>query len=70
MRPLSFKNWISNFKNVDLPIGDLANDIANDKIFPSTSDKQEIYSYLRKKRACNEALETFEHAWNYYIKTR
>lgn len=66
----SFKTWILKFKNVDLPIGDLANDISHDKNFPNIANKQEIYNYLVSKHACDEAIETFEHAWEYYIKTK
>lgn len=40
---VTFKSWIAEFKGVDLPIGDYANDIARDKNFPDTEDLQKNF---------------------------
>ena len=42
--PWTFKTWIANFKGVDLPIGDYANDIGRDENFPDTEDYQVVLS--------------------------
>lgn len=66
---MNFKSWILKFKDVNLPIGDLAREIYPDSNFPTTSDKQEIYNYLKNTNACDEILEIFDHAFDYYFKT-
>lgn len=70
MAKISFRNWVVKFESVDLPIGDLANDIKTDSRFPKENDKEIIMRYLRNRRACKDAIETFENAWNYYLKSR
>lgn len=65
--PWTFKTWIESFKNVDLPIGDLADDILRDKEFPRDSnDFHEILEYLYEKTGIH-VIEAFCDAWNYYI---
>ena len=40
----SFYSWLSQFKNDDTPVGDLARDVRFDKKFPRHSDSRK---YLR-----------------------
>lgn len=47
--PWTFKTWISRFKGVDLPIGDLADDITRDSDFPEHDDFGEIHEYINQK---------------------
>lgn len=65
-----FVTWLENFKSVDLPIGDLANDVLSDKEFPKKSDKELILNHLRKKHACYEVIKTFEVVWDFYLKSK
>lgn len=66
--PWTFKTWIANFQGVDLPIGDLASDIAKDPDFPDDDDDfSEIYDHLQSKRSCRQALNTFVIVWNFYL---
>jgi uncharacterized protein YozE (UPF0346 family) len=65
-----FRTWILHFVDVDLPIGDLASDIKNDPEFPRANKKEVILEYLRSRQAIPEAIQTFEDAWDYYLKSR
>ena len=43
----SYYNWITLFKNIETPIGELATNIAGDPCFPKYSDSpQEILDYI------------------------
>nr|DAY56189.1 MAG TPA: YozE [Caudoviricetes sp.] len=64
---VTFKSWIAEFKGVDLPIGDYANDIARDKNFPDTEDLQKILDYLTFH---NADIEMFEAIWDFYQRTK
>jgi len=69
--PWTFKTWIANFKNVDLPIGDLADDILRSLDFPEEDDFGEIYEYLSVKAKGRSAiLETFALVWAFYQASR
>ena len=65
--PWTFKTWILKFKGVDLPIGDLANDVSEDSNFPDDDDLSEIYDYLISKHATEPVLDTFVTSWNFYL---
>lgn len=62
-----FQKWLSHFETVDRPIGDLAKDVAADKDFPTVSDKAVILNHLKANHACDEALETFESVWAFFL---
>lgn len=62
-----FKEWIAHFKNIDLPIGDLAKDIYESKDFPEDDNLIDILNYLLSKKASEEAIQTFIQAWEYYL---
>ncbi len=69
--PWTFKAWITCFKNVDLPIGDLANAIASDGNFPEEDYFIEIWEYISLKcKNDSDTLETFALAWNYYLASK
>ncbi|SPF47575.1 conserved hypothetical protein [Candidatus Desulfosporosinus infrequens] len=64
----SFYDWcISNYENQDNPAGDLTRDMQGDRDYPETvAEKSVIINYLRRRRACKEALDTFNRVWNLY----
>lgn len=65
--PWTFKNWIVCFKDVDLPIGDLANDISGDPDFPTEDYFGEILEHIDNKcKGAPDVIETFVLAWSYY----
>ncbi len=69
--PWTFKTWITHFKNVDLPIGDLANDILKDNDFPDEDYFSEIWEHISLKcKGDPDVLETFALAWNYYLASK
>lgn len=69
--PWTFRSWIILFKDVDLPIGDLAVDIARDPEFPTEDYFGEILEYVSAK--CHgdaDVIETFTLAWSYYLASK
>ncbi|MGN0402615.1 MAG: YozE family protein [Acetatifactor sp.] len=69
--PWTFKKWIVCFKDVDLPIGDLAEDISGDPDFPDEDYFGEILEHISNK--CNgdpHIIETFVLAWGYYLASK
>lgn len=65
--PWDFKTWIVNFKDVDLPIGDLARDISSDADFPDSDDYYETLDYIaRKSRYDHVVIDTFRVVWDFY----
>lgn len=69
--PWTFKTWIVRFKGVDLPIGDLADDVARDPEFPEEDYFDEILDHISAK--CHhdaDVMETFVLAWGYYLSSR
>ena len=66
----TFKSWIENFKDVDLPIGDLAKDILADDDFPEDDTFYDILEYIaRKSHYDHVIIDTFRTAWNFYVAT-
>lgn len=65
--PWTFESWISRFENVDLPIGDLAKDIASDENFPTLGNFETIYEYISLVSKNVVIIETFCLAWNFFI---
>lgn len=69
--PWTFKKWIANFKGVDLPIGDLATDIAQDTDFPEEDYFGELLAHIEEKAHGDPiVVETFTLAWGYYLASR
>lgn len=69
--PWTFKTWIDRFKGVDLPIGDLANDIAKDPDFPCEDYFGEIWDHISLKcKSDPDILEAFSLAWSYYLASK
>ncbi len=64
----TFKEWLANFKGVDLPIGDLATDSLADPHFPDTNDYTTLYNYYSSKGV--HVIDTFEPVWAFYIASR
>lgn len=60
---MTFKNWVlENYINEDSPEGDFAMDMRDDKDFPETK----VYDYLRRVRACREAVQTYRELRKLY----
>lgn len=64
--PWTFQTWIENFRDVDLPIGDLARDIAEDPEFPIEDSFAIIHEYICGKAKHPSIIETFVLVWNFY----
>ena len=64
----SFYEWcISNYDDLDNAAGDLITDMRGDRDYPKTvSNKRVIINYLQRRRACKEALDTFNQVWRHY----
>lgn len=69
--PWTFKTWIVLFKDVDLPIGSLASDIAKDGSFPEEDYFSELWDHISLKcKNDSDIMETFALAWNYYLASK
>ena len=69
--PWTFKTWILNFQGVNLPIGDLADDVARDPDFPEEDYFGEILRHINLKSHNDDIIaETFILAWSYYLSSK
>lgn len=60
-----FYRWLKKQKERDDPIGDLANDVLRDDSFPiETNSFKLIKRHLIFKRACDEAIQAFDEAFD------
>ncbi|MUV40613.1 YozE family protein [Levilactobacillus brevis] len=63
---MSFYDWLLKFKEVDLPIGDLAKDAEKDDTFPKESvEWNEIEKHL-SPRANESVMDVAQNDFNYY----
>lgn len=60
----TFKTWLACFKDVDLPIGDLARDIERDAESPDTEDFDRLRYYFSSKG--KHVLDAFIPVWDFY----
>lgn len=68
-----FKSWLSRYKDVDRPIGDLAQDVLSDSNFPllNVKDKKIGLNYLQYEcGACSGAIEAYKNAFKLYISNQ
>ena len=63
---LTYKAWLLKFIDVDLPIGDIAKDVALDKDFPNTKDYDSIYEYLTTAGSADSFMRVFEYSYKMY----
>lgn len=65
---LTFKEWVLKFVEVDLPIGDIARDLAQDPKFPRTMIYLEMLNYLEEEaNASDLVIDNIEKAYYYYM---
>ena len=65
--PWEFKTWLSNFIDVDLPIGDLAKDVLRDPDFPDSDEYYETLDHIaRKSHYDHVIIDTFRTVWDFY----
>ena len=65
----TFVEWLKNFENVDLPIGNFAKDICNDEDFPTGDYVGDMLDYLSCKHISEDQLLEFLSIWNFYISS-
>lgn len=67
---LSFYDWLLNFKDINLPIGDLARDVQADTNFPKKSkSKNVIIKYLENNGAIPRVIEVADETFDFYAKS-
>ena len=66
---LTYKEWLLKFINVDLPIGDIAADIAADDKFPNVKDYESIFEYLESNGAADSFMRVFEYTFKMYYES-
>jgi len=71
--PWTFKTWLANFKGVDLPIGDLAEDVLSDPNFLDDDEWEffDMAEHINQKSHNSVAvMDAFLAAWEFYLRTR
>lgn len=64
---MKFFNWLMLQKERDDPIGDLANDAANDELFAEKDSSLDcLVSYLESVTLNHLAIEALREAWEEY----
>lgn len=64
--PWTFKTWLANFKGVDLPIGDLADNFLEDPNFPDSDDYYALRRFILEKKYDEAVLDAFRVSWKFY----
>lgn len=66
---LTYKEWILKFKGVDLPIGDIVDDISVDENFPNVKDYETILGYLETNPTSDSFMRVFEYSYKMYYES-
>ncbi|MDX1806555.1 MAG: YozE family protein [Paenisporosarcina sp.] len=66
---LTYKEWLLKFIGVDLPIGDIAADVAADDKFPNTKDYESIFEYLDSNSSSDSFMRVFEYTYKMYFES-
>lgn len=65
---MDFYNWLMRFKDVSLPIGDLARDAKSDRSFPKGNlDWKTLRKHIKSVNPQNLELQIVRNAFNYYL---
>lgn len=65
---MSLYDWLQEFVDVNLPIGDFAKDAKADKTFPkNVSDWKALEQYIKTVNPQNPELEIIRNVFNYYL---
>jgi hypothetical protein len=68
---MTFAEWLSTKRGEDTPLGDLANDAASDRKWPSEATTRERFQVrLAFEGACTEARDTLDAAWRAYERSQ
>jgi len=62
----TFNEWLSEQRERDDPVGDLAGDAARDRKFPEIDSRVKLMNYLFSRMACDDALRAAKRAWKEY----
>lgn len=66
---MTFKKWITGYKGLNTPLGDLCADIHSDRKFPRGNPSHDtILEHLQRQGACSECITAFEEAWAAYSR--
>lgn len=57
-----FKLWLMRFTDADSPLGDLAQDVAQDAGFPDSDELAILLAHLEDQDACDGALRALRQA--------
>lgn len=65
---MDFYNWLMRFKDVSLPVGDVAREIRFDRLFPKGNlDWKHLKEYLKSIGFSDSKLEIVKNVFNYYL---
>ena len=64
-----FTDWLSEQRDRDDPIGDLARDMLDDSYWPSTCESLSgLLTYLAHRGACEGAIRALTQAWGRFLE--
>lgn len=66
---LTYKEWLLKFTDVNLPIGDIANDVLADKNFPNTKEYKVIIEYLEESSYPDNFIRVFEYSFKMFYES-
>ena len=68
---MTFTEWLRTKRGKDSPLGDLADDAASDRQWPSEATTLERFRLrLACAGACSEARDTLDAAWRAYERSQ
>lgn len=67
---MNYTEWLKNHKGQETAIGDLADDVLQDRDFPKTNNYEEMRSYLSLKTMDMLVLRTFEDSYTKYLNSK
>ncbi|EJR72002.1 YozE family protein [Bacillus cereus] len=66
---LTYKEWLLQFKEIDLPIGDMATAIELDAHFPNTNDYESIQEYVKTNPTLHGFIRVFEYSFKMFCES-
>jgi uncharacterized protein YozE (UPF0346 family) len=63
---MTFPEWLARQRNRRSPVGDLADDVADDRCFPRDGDFQRFLAHMWHHGCCAQAEDALRQAWRSY----
>lgn len=70
MAKARFREWVRSKTAHDNPRGDFIKDAKFDRELPDVSTFEELERYLRRKRACDDAIDAAKSLWKEFLRKK